>query len=74
MPMSQEMGDDAKDGDSGLLILILLIVLLLGGIGMGGYWFVGHRRQAAVQAEMQAREAAQAAQEAAAAHQKAKAP
>ena len=67
--MSHDSRGDAKDGESGTLLFILLILLLVGGVGAGGYWVLGQRRQAAVQADMQAMEAERAAQEAAAAEE-----
>jgi uncharacterized protein HemX len=72
--MSHNFNGDAQDGEGGFLIWILLIVLLLGGVGFGGYWVLGQRQQAARQAEMQALEAERNAKEAAEAARKARAP
>jgi uncharacterized protein HemX len=63
--MSNERQVDARDGENGILILVLLILLILGGIGAGAFWFLGQRRQAAVQTEIQAMKAERAAREAA---------
>jgi uncharacterized protein HemX len=62
--MSTNLHETARDGESGVLIVVLLILLLLGGLGAGAYWFLGQRRQAAVQMEIQAMEAERAASEA----------
>jgi hypothetical protein len=71
--MSHNRNGNDHDTESGVLIWILLIVLLLGGIGTGGY-FVLRKRQAAVQAERMAVEVERAARDAEEAARKAKAP
>jgi hypothetical protein len=60
--MSDELRDDSRATENGIFILVLVILLLLGVIGGGAYWFLGHRRQVIVQMELQAKEAERAAE------------
>jgi uncharacterized protein HemX len=61
--MSESPYEHERDGDGGLLTLIVIILLLLGLAG-GGVWVFQQRRQATMQAEVQALEAARAAEDA----------
>jgi uncharacterized protein HemX len=61
--MSNSSYDQERDGDGGLLTLLLIVFLLLGLVG-GGVWVFQQRRQATMQAEVRALEAARAAEDA----------
>jgi uncharacterized protein HemX len=61
--MSDSPYDHERESDGGLLTLIVIILLLLGLAG-GGFWVFQQRKQATMQAEMQALEAARAAEDA----------